>query len=283
MSFCDRIKTALSETMQQGISCVPAGDDRLLITLPLLFSDGDAVELLVEERDGQVSLSDNGEVHSRLSLAGVDITSDRVADLTMQTIKGYGVGQEDGELFLTGPSQHLGRLLLDMGSAVVAMDALEVLRSEQGPRSFPVELVDFLKGTVPIVQEGPHIVSPTGKTYRLTAGAQHALDAPVTYVQALSAGGRKSAPQSNYALRVFVDLAEVLPPTQRLVVLQGPAESYPVQDLRLLERYAFVGSWSSRLRMARWLNTPPEERAEDERLLMPAGRQSSIESDPRRF
>ncbi len=59
MSLCDDLLLEVSKYLRQEIGCLAIDDHHLLVSLPISFADGDAVEVLVHERDGQIVVSDS--------------------------------------------------------------------------------------------------------------------------------------------------------------------------------------------------------------------------------
>ena len=99
--------------------------DGLLIDLPLRYSDGDAVRVLVEPMGDGYRLTDRATAVTLLSLAGVDLDHGRLAGAITEAAHLSGlnsINEASGELVASGTEEKLGELVLAVALASMRLE-----------------------------------------------------------------------------------------------------------------------------------------------------------------
>jgi hypothetical protein len=126
------IVAALLRSVNDRIT-VHAYGDGLLADLPLTYSDGDSVRLLVEPLGAGVRVSDRASAYERLLLADVNTDTGRAAEAIAATVRAAGlanVGGEEDEIATFGPAGDLGTMVLAVAQASIRVAALDGQRSD---------------------------------------------------------------------------------------------------------------------------------------------------------
>jgi hypothetical protein len=101
--------------------------DSLLVDLPLTYSDGDSVRLLVEPLGSEARVSDRASAFERLILADVNTDTGRVAEAISATIRAAGlsnIGGEEDEIATFGPVEDLGGMVIAVAQAALKAEQL---------------------------------------------------------------------------------------------------------------------------------------------------------------
>jgi len=158
-----------------------------------------------------------------------------------------------------------------MVEALANLDGLRLLAPQPRALPFPDQLVAVLDAEFPEVEPRARLVGESGISYKLTATASHG-DRRV-YVQA-AAGGTARAQRSavEHAYTAFSDINGVISPDGKLVVLDDQRQEWASQQVRLLAKVAYVGTWTAR---DRWIEFVKGEVPKGSRILL-AGEQQTL-------
>ena len=72
-----QLKSTLVEWMNPELECEDRGEDRFVVTLPLLKPNGDSIDLGLERLNDRWRISDLGETRATLFLGGIDLAGNR--------------------------------------------------------------------------------------------------------------------------------------------------------------------------------------------------------------
>lgn len=98
----------LSELIASGISVESVGTDRVEVSLPFIFDDGDQISFYaVREAGGAWRLTDDGDVLQRLQDSGQGPTTSSQEDRLTALIEFYGVSSDRGHLGLRSTTKSL--------------------------------------------------------------------------------------------------------------------------------------------------------------------------------
>jgi len=261
MTICDETVAAAVADISEGWSCLPVGDDALLVTGSSHYADGDTPEVLVRIDGAEVTVSDGGETLARLDLAGVNIETGRARQMWQSLIRAHGLEFADGRLLVHGAAEEVGTLVVLMTEAMINLDGLRLLAPAPKQPPFAERLVTFLQAEFESVEERPELRGRSGSSYRLTAAVGRE-DRPV-YVQALAGNTQPARIRAvEHGFTVFSDVNGSLAPQQKLIVLDGTVEQWTPGRLALLEQVAYVGSWNARDRLVGFIgaDAPPGSR-----------------------
>jgi hypothetical protein len=228
--------------------------DRLLIDTPYLHPDGDVIQVVMEPvGDSVVRFGDEGATLARLGVHGVDIHRGAAAREAQASLRSYRTELVGDELRVEGDSDETPEMFLRLIGAMRAIDGLVSLRSDPGPVHFATRLTTFLQSQFSDVTERPRRTGTSGADYRLTAAvSRHGQD---VLIQSAAGGKADTARRSvEHAFRIFSDINGQLAKHQKLVVLSsGERWPWPVEELKLLSRVAYVGGWDERDRVLKFL------------------------------
>ena len=245
---CTDLIQAHTTYLSEGFQCRPLADDRLLLITPYQLPDGDLIEVAVEERpDGRVRVRDLGETLGSLLAQGFDPNaSEKRRWLLDQAIKQVGVEMAAGELRKEGPPDAVGAVVLDVAAAVRAVADMIYLHRSQDPQDFDSRVITFLSDHAPEVQPKVTIKGTSGHPYKVTARVFRPDGRPL-FVSTLAPRSRSQIKSTvDRIVRQWVDVDGTLDRTQKLSFLNDLSVSWPVPDLRLLNRFSVVTGWRTR-------------------------------------
>jgi hypothetical protein len=143
---CEELKSLVLRWMGQEIECHPSGD-LLVATLPLLKPNGDAIEVGIQSiSSSQFRLTDLGDTHAMLYLAGVDLLEEYVrGEEFRQILLAHKLKDYEKELSVETSSDQLIERIFDFVHAIQSMLALQLtVRPMQPSRDFPSIVAKFL-------------------------------------------------------------------------------------------------------------------------------------------
>lgn len=271
MTGCDEVITAALGQLNDDWSCQPVADGWLLVTTPHQYSDGDRVELMVRHNDKSIVVSDGGEALARLELAGVSVERGRAREMWRRLLRAHELELHSERLSMQGDLNETGSLVNNMANAVANIDGIRLLVPPPQSPHFADRLVTFLQAEFEYVIESPQLRGRSRGLYRTTAAVGDPDRA--TYVQAVAGRSIQIRQRSiEHAFTMFSDVNGALPQERKLVILsEGDWRS---EQISLLSSVAYVGSWSYRDRIVRFVLDPTQRKSH---ILMPIQDEVSFE------
>ncbi len=214
--------------------------DGLLVDLPLTFSDGDSVRLLVEPMGSGVRVSDQASAYERLLMADVNPDAGRAAEAISATIRTAGlsnVGGEADELATFGPLDDLGAMVLAVAQTAMRVEQLRWLAVRRAPTRFSERVMERVQAAAHQnwrIERNASIPLTSGRERMVTL----AVEAPngTAYVQALSAKDREQSAEHCYYLFSWADV----PSGTRVAALDGTSSNWPSELVSELSTVAEV-------------------------------------------
>jgi Domain of unknown function DUF1828 len=143
---CEELKSSVLQWFGQEIECSVSGPESLILTLPLLKPNGDPVELGIASEGNRWIVSDFGDTHSALELAGVDLNEELVrAQEFKQIIRAHRIEETSDEMTIKVSRSDLVERVFDFAQAIQSMLALQLtVKPKSMRRDFPVIVAKFL-------------------------------------------------------------------------------------------------------------------------------------------
>lgn len=143
---CEELRLSVLDWVGREIDCHTSGDGALVATLPIFKPNGDAIEVGIEPTDqGRWKLSDLGETHATLYLAGVELHDEYVrAEEFRRVLSAHSISEAEQELSVEVSSNELIDGMFDFMHAIQSMLALQfTIRPQQLGRDFPSVVAKF--------------------------------------------------------------------------------------------------------------------------------------------
>ncbi|MFD3897302.1 hypothetical protein ACFW5U_23435 [Streptomyces rochei] len=214
--------------------------DGLLVDLPLTYSDGDSVRLLVEPLGTGVRVSDQASAYERLLLADVNTDTGRAAEAIASTVRVAGlanVGGEEDEIATFGPLEDLGTMMLNVAQASIRVEQLRWLAVRRAPVRFADRVVERVQSVARRdwkVERNASLRLRSGRERSVTVAVETPTAA--AYVQALSVKDKDQAAEHCYYLFSWADV----PAQSRVAALDGKRSDWPSEVLSELGSVADV-------------------------------------------
>lgn len=262
MSSCETLVETYLALVERDLHCTPLDDGgRMLIDTPYLHPDGDVIQVVLESIEGSiVRFSDEGATLSRLGMYGIDVAKGAASREARASLRSYRAELVGDELRVEGRAEETPEMFLRLIGAMRAIDGLSALRADPRPVQFAGRLTTFLQSQFADVTERPERKGTSGASYRLTAAVPR--NGQDVLIQSAVGGKADTARRSvEHAFRIFSDINGEVPRHQKLVVLSGEGWSWPVEEINLMSRVAYVGGWDERDRVVSFLKgeVVPEE------------------------
>lgn len=144
---CGDLKSLVLHWIGQELECRSIGPDSLVATFPLLKPNGDAIEIGIQSTGRRAwKLSDLGDTHATLYLAGVDLLEEYVrGEEFRQIIQAHKIRDAEDELSVDTTSDNLAESMFDFAHAIQSALALQLtVKTQQPKRDFPSIVAKFL-------------------------------------------------------------------------------------------------------------------------------------------
>lgn len=264
MTSCGSLIDSVLAGSAAGWHCREVSADTILLISPTHYSDGDAVEVMIKTTGNEVVVHDGGEVAARLDGAGLRMDSGRIKKLWTRLLRAHAVDQHHGVVLKRTGRAHVAQAVHDMVEALANLDGLRLLAPPPRALPFPDQLVTILEAEFPEVEPRARLTGESGVSYKLTAAASHG--ERQVYIQA-AAGGTARAQRSavEHAYTMFSDIDGMIPPESKLVVLDDQRQEWASQQVTLLTKVAYVGTWTAR---ERWIEFVRGQALDRSRVLL---------------
>ena len=148
------IAPSLTQIIQKQLCTeiqVSSQDGRIAISFPLIFGDGDACELFVEEdENGSLCLTDDGIVHAVAASQGVDLTLPGYSKRLQKMAAFYGAREHLSEIKIDVTQDRIGDAAFSLAQACLDLSRLAYLPPEK--ESPPKKSVGFGTGLTKLIQ-----------------------------------------------------------------------------------------------------------------------------------
>lgn len=246
----EAIKKALCD-----LTVVEANSYGFEIALPQIYSNGEAVVVVVEREANCFYIHDSGNASMALESAGVPATS-RLHDHLRKGVEAYGCGFAKYRVYKQ--CAHPGEIAA--AASVVGCASRFVADFSQQSEGVPLfdfrrQLVESLYEVVgsPRVRENDEVVARTGSRYQVSATIldEHGTK-PIAYVEAIS--GHQSVARK---FRALYDLQHtpLISETRRVAIFDDSRPGITTGDIALLrevsdplpfrDRAQIVGAWGT--------------------------------------
>lgn len=103
------VQKLIREQIAGEVAFRPFGEDRLGVSLPFTFGDGDACEVVVSNGNGDAwTISDEGYVVALAKMQGINLLSTGYANKFRELASFYGAEEHNGEVQMRTTKQRLG-------------------------------------------------------------------------------------------------------------------------------------------------------------------------------
>jgi Domain of unknown function DUF1828 len=236
---CAELKNSVLRWMGQEIQCHSIDDNSLIASLPLLKPNGDVIEVRVQSFGSKFKLSDLGDTHATLYLAGVDILEEYVrGEEFRQILAAHEITDSAKELSVEVSSTELIERLFDFVHAIQSMLALQMtVRPQQERRDFSAIVAKFLAEQGTSFEIPGHVSGKTGR-WHFNFLLNHVRTE--TLVKTLSATTKgqaiRSAEQSMFEIRDVLEIKD----TKAVVIADDEAhrqEHWGPSAFRIFDGY----------------------------------------------
>jgi hypothetical protein len=190
---CEELKSSVLRWFGDEIECHASDRDALIVTLPLLKPNGDAIEIGIEPKGGrQWKLSDLGDTYSTLYLTSVDLPEEYVRGQEFrQIIDAHRIQDQQRELSVETSDDELIDRMFDFVHAIQSMLALQLtVRHDQPSRDFASIVARFLAEQHASFEVPTHVDGKTGR-WKFNFVLNHVREE--TLIKTLSVVGRTQA------------------------------------------------------------------------------------------
>lgn len=133
------------------IDLLPEGLNRYVVSTPFEYDDGDCLEIVLRERDGNWVLADEGTTYMRLTydLDEKDLHRGTRQKVIANALTAFGVEDRDGELVLPVPEERFGDALFSFVQAILKVNDVSYLTRERVRSTFREDFRAFLADAIP--------------------------------------------------------------------------------------------------------------------------------------
>lgn len=190
---CEELKSTLVGWMSGELDCEGRGDNRFVLTLPLLKPNGDSIDLGVERLPDRWRISDLGQTHATLFLNGVDLVGNRGVEFR-DIQRSFGIVERGRELLLESAIPEVAAAVFEFVHAIQSMLALQLTVTPLVQRRDFEEIVKgfFVKQRTIFEVPAEGVEGKTGR-WPFALILNHVPTRQPVLVKTLSANDRKTA------------------------------------------------------------------------------------------
>lgn len=233
--------------MTEGFSCHSDGP-YIVITTPHSYSDGDFVELFLEQLGDQFRISDLGETARKLELYKFNWKTKQARSLFSHIINSTGVSSSRGALYVTlATNENIGEKVIDLVQAIQQTDNLIFTVQKYATQVFRDDVEGFLRKEGFEPELNYQIEGESGMPWRVHFYLNHNNNILLKALSASSKGGAKYQISTTYT--AYDDIKKRHPQLVRSIILDD--ETPEIWDLELTHLAEAVidvdiGYWSKR-------------------------------------
>ena len=125
------LASALRKQIAQSVRVDAVSDDRIEISTPYTYPDGDHYGFVAMRDGSNWQLSDEGDVLTKASYSGVDLLAKGHRERLSRTIEFYGLKESDGQLTYDIPEDGFGDGFFAFTQACLDINRLTKLAPER--------------------------------------------------------------------------------------------------------------------------------------------------------
>lgn len=265
---CDAIVRALLEDAEQVFGCVPSGRPGVvLLSTPLLYHNGDLVQVTVEPLPGgEVRVTDGALTLMRLDFEGAPVSGPAHRGRALALARSYGLYLDEGALGTRATGDQVAGAVWRVASAAVQLDAISHEDIPTRSESFARKVESWLESQVsyPTVRRAE--LPGTSLQVDLLLRTRVPL-----YLQAATGPSRGERVKSIRSAAWTFRMATMLRPAQRVVVAKDKIEGLTAPELREITDVATLATWSRRAELLDYVErAQADELPQHGALLSPA-------------
>jgi hypothetical protein len=244
---CPEIVQNYIQYLEEGFNWYSDGP-YFVISTPHLYSDGDTIELYVEQVDDQIRISDMGETARRLALVKFNWNTIRSRSLFSHIINSTGVSSSRGALYVNlSTSEKIGDKISDLIQAIQQTENLIFTIQKYATQAFREDVESFLRkeGFEPDLNY--QIEGKSGMPWRVHFYMNHNSNIVLKALSASSKGGAKYQMMTTYT--AYDDIKKRHQQMVRSVILDDEIpDIWEVELIHLASEVVDtnVGYWSKR-------------------------------------
>ena len=244
IDLCGELREGLSALYE----CAPAPRDGVRVRTPMMYPDGDIVDIFVLERDGSYTLTDFGETLAWLRMQSIGSRStNRQLRLINDVCQTLGVELSRGQLVLRSVSAtELGETVVRLAQAAVRVSDIWFTLRNRSFYSASEEVSEWLiEKNIKFEQSVKH-TGRSGRDWSIdfrTYASEH-----TSMVFLLSTGSHNAARRiTEHVVAGCVDLSHLKsghPPVAFVSLFDDTSDVWRYEDFRMVESLSEVALWS---------------------------------------
>lgn len=260
MLTCDELVRNYIQHISGGFECHTEGP-YIAVTTPHLYSDGDTINLFIEELGDKIRLSDMGETARRLALVKFNWNTKRSRSLFSHILNSTGVSSSRGSLYITlsGNEEDIGGMVSDLIQAIQQTDNLIFTVQKYATQAFRDDVEGFLRKEGFEPELNYQIEGESGSTWRVHFYLNHNSNVLLKALSASSKGSAKYQISSTHT--AYDDIKRRHRRVVRAVMLDDEiSDIWDAELIRLTEQVidTDIGYWSKRNSFSKQLHALAE-------------------------
>jgi len=197
------------------------------ITTPFLDRHNDRLQIYVQEREGELYLTDDGYIIGDLEASGCSLDSRHRRELLTTTLNGFGVRTEEGSLVINASKADFPRKKHALVQAMLAVNDLFVTAASRVTNLFLEDVTKFLEENEIRSTPAVEFTGKSGFVHRFDFVIPKTRKMPERIIRAVNHPTRDSATSILFA---WNDTKEVRPDAADLYAILNDSERTPSSD-----------------------------------------------------
>lgn len=246
MLGCERLSKVVIEHLIKGFSCY-VEEPYVVLATPFFYSDGDTIELFLEQTGNSIRISDMGETSRRLSTFGFNWNTNVARSLFSQILETTNTSSNRGMIYiLVIDGEDLGAKVMDLIHAIQQIDNLVFTMKKYVPKTFRDEVENYLRKEGFEPELNYPIAGKSGTVWRVHFYINHGSNILAKALSTPSKGGEKY--QVSTTFTAYEDIKKLHPSIKRSVIIDDSMFPWDAENVQLIQQVVDceIGYWSQK-------------------------------------
>lgn len=195
--------------------------DWVEVNTPFLDRHNDRLVVYIRERDGMITITDDGYILDDLAMSGCELKTPRRQELLHTVLNGYGVHLEEGALIVRSDRDEFPAKKHRLVQAMLAVNDLFVLSSAQVQSIFVEDVAAWLDSNDIRYSPSINFTGKSGYSHHFDFVIPKSKAKPERIIKAINRPNRESAQALAFA---WMDSRAVRPADSKLVAFLNDVE-----------------------------------------------------------
>jgi len=255
MKNCNLVIDELLHFFSEEFECT-SEDNYIIVNTPFMYSDGDHIQLFIQQYENLYVISDLGETARKMASFNFNWNTAQIKNLYSHLLKTYDVEGDNHILQIKiSTFEGMGYKIFNLLEAIQKKEQLLILRKTIKQRNFQEMVQEYLIGEGFQPEEEHKVTGASGIEYTIDLFINHKSNILLKTLSTQSDTGDNDQISRIYS--TYSDIHFNHPYFQRTIILDDIETNWTQNQINLIKQVsdAEIGKWSQRSQFSRNLHT----------------------------